>query len=449
MKLLIIAISLMWVGLGAVFAQGISPGGTAVNNLNAAAPLGGSELFPVYQGGNPLVSVPSSAIKTYVNGDMPTPYLGQVATRTSPPNTNGTSSNPQGMSRSTHFARSNITSLQVVFAGFYYSTGDTETARGAATSVTASVEYPVGTITRITFSASNTGSIPSGSYLVSDPISVAIPYGAMFFIREWESNVNGIVYNNSFGSPAGVLAPTDGYQFGTTTPDLTGGGAVAGPGFQGMHFPLAIIAQTVRPSVCLFGDSRAQGYGDTADTYGDIGEFSRAIGPSLAYINWGVGGATAQGTVATPGSKVAFSAYCSHILLNYGVNDLIFVGRTAAQVVANMNSIIGLFPGKEIWITTIPPVSSSTDGWVTTTNQTTNANNSVRVTYNTDVRVGSFIVGARGYIEMAGAVESAFNSGLWAVSNGTALTVDGTHENLQGSLKEQASAGISVGSFAR
>lgn len=368
------------------------------------------------------------------------PFLGQLATRCGLALANNTT-NKQIQTRTTHYARSVINSLQIVIPNYYYPSG-IETATGAVASVTASIEYPAGVIHRILFSGATTGSIPSGAHLISDAVAVSIPYGAQFFVRIWFSNSAMIL----FQSPAtGINLATDGIKFGVTTPDLTGGGVV-GVDFNAQFFPAAIIGYTTRPSVCLVGDSRVEGFYDTVDTYGDLGQFARSVGPSLPYINLGVGGDTAFSASSTFTNRLALSQYCSHVLINYGVND-IATGRTAIQLAANINTLIGLFPAtKPVWVATVPPEASSTDAFVTTTNQTSINNNAVRVTHNTNIRAGGTIIGSRGFIDLASIVESSLNSGLWAAPG---FTADGVHETQLACVKIQASNIIPVANFVR
>lgn len=378
---------------------------------------------------------------TFGTPDGPSPYLGQVATRSYVPMSfNG--SNHQMQSRTTHWARANITSLQLVIPNFYVSPGSGEVASGADASTTATIEYPAATFTRVTFSGSNTGTVPNGGLLASDATAVTIPYGAQFFVRIWWSGSGGLVF---WGTTAASMVSTDGFAFGNTTPDLTGGGTVSANTTTGF-FPAAIIGQTTRPTLFLAGDSRVQGTQSAADSYGDVGQFARSVGPSLAYINAGISGETGANALIHYTNRLALSAYTSHILVNYGIND-ITGGASAATLAGTINSFIALFPvTKEVWPATLPPVSTSTDSWATTGNQTTEAHNAARVTYNTSLRTGGTIVGSRGYVEIANSVESALNSGLWAAPG---YTPDGTHETQLGTLKIQADGGVPVQNFGR
>jgi hypothetical protein len=381
---------------------------------------------------------------------MATPYLGQVATRSSTPDSFA-SSLKQEQSRSTHFARTNISALQIVVPNFYVTGSGPETGSGSAGTVTASLEYPSGTCTQIKFSGSASGTVPNDGLLLSDALSIAIPNGAQFFVRMHLSFPSGAVYESTTG--AGMMA-TDGLVVSTTTtPDLT---LTCGPVAQGYtvgFFPAAIIGQTTRPSVLLAGDSRIWGQQDTADAYGDIGGIARSIGPALAYINVAAPGDAVGEAVVSYANRLALSAYTTHVISAYGIND-ISGGNSAATIVTNTNTFISFFSGKPVWVTTLPPETTSSDTWATPTrtapsspnNQTLSSFNSVRVTYNTDVRSGTSIVGARGYIDLASLVESGWNSGYWIGPN---CTPDGVHESVVCTLLEQAAGVVPVGSITR
>lgn len=403
--------------------------------------LAGSALAQVPPGGGPpLNTSPLLGSSASASLGLPSLYLGQVATRSYIPSSFNLGTF-QLMGRTTHFARSNITSLALVVPNFYVSQSALgEVASGATSAVTATVEYPLGTIAgRFTFNKSNTGTVPNGGLLVSDNLAVTIPYGATFYIRQWVWNTVGLVYTNQF------TMPTDTLVSGATTPDLTGGGALTNIGPYAFY-PAALIAQTTRPSVFLSGDSRTFGFTDTIDAYGDLGEFARSVGPSFGYINAGVSNETAQIASTSFTNRLALSQYCSHIIEAHGGADIRTGGLSAAQTAGYVNTLVGLYTGKEVWTPTFPPFSTSTDGWATTTNQTTAGTNSIRVTYNTNLRAGGTITAIRGFIELAGAVESSLNSGLWAAPG---YTGDGIHEIFLGTLKEQSAGVVPVGSFTR
>src|ERR1700744_3711390 len=74
--------------------------------------------------------------------------LKQIATRTSAPLQQTTGNQTPFMCRTFHYARDNISSLKLIFANYF---GATQQSTSGTLSVTASVEYPAGTITQVKF----------------------------------------------------------------------------------------------------------------------------------------------------------------------------------------------------------------------------------------------------------------------------------------------------------
>jgi hypothetical protein len=338
-------------------------------------------------------------------------YLGQIATRSFVPN-NFVSTNKQSMSRSRHLCQQAVTSLQIVVSNFYVpETGGNlgvEMAPGSTATVTASIEYPAGTFTQVTFGGSASGTVPDGGVLFSDFVSVTIPQGATFYVRQYITTAAGMVYSDN-----GSIDYTngDGFKFGASgIADQTMGGTVThNDNFNGF-FPLAILGTTNRASVAIIGDSRAYGYQDIySDTSGDRGELARSIGPSLAYMSLTTPSDKAALWVASHTNRLQIAKYCSHAVIQLGIND-ISGGRTASQLIADYATIAGLI-GKPIFCCTLAPRSNSTDSWQTVANQTAFAQEAQRSSFNTSVRAG--LSGFAGYFEIADQVESARNSGKW------------------------------------
>jgi hypothetical protein len=72
--------------------------------------------------------------------------------------------------------------------------------------------------------------------------------------------------------------------------------------------------------------------------------------------------------------------------------------------------------------------------WATTDNQTTDATSATaRLAYNAALRTGQHTARIAGFVEIADAVESARDSGLWKVTGADrAYTYDGLHESSGG-----------------
>jgi lysophospholipase L1-like esterase len=365
--------------------------------------------------------------------DLRVSYLGQVALRCYVPK-RFDGAKIQCYSRTMTYARDDIQSLQIEIPNFYVATVDApangaETGTGSIMSCTASVEYPAGTYQQAKFSSAASGSVPSGSRLRSDPMIIAIPYGAQFWLHAWYSNANGVVYDDTWEPSAG-----DRFAYGASVPDYTMGGVAAVS--TTLHFtPCAVVSQTKRQSVIIFGDSNARGVAGVNNDGGDSGVIAPSIGPVAAYINAGIGGDSAQFFVASHAQRVLLADYCTDIVVNYGTND-IAASRTAVQILADLNTIIGLFPTKRVWVCTVPPRTTSTDSFATTTNQTVLATEGVRITLINTIRyvnVATALPGVAGLFDICSAIESGYNSGKWSTGpNQFKCTGDGLHASAQG-----------------
>lgn len=358
----------------------------------------------------------------------PDEYIGPVATGTMVLHAY-TTANKQMMSRTLHKARDSISYLQVGFPNWYVDSSS-EVNPGQTATITASIEYPAGIFTRLTFSGSVTGNITDGATLISDNRLVNIPDGAEFWVRAFYTGSAGVTYTTAAGdfshqcafAVSGLVDMT----MGGTIPDAVGGAT---------YLPCLIIGKTRKPSVALLGDSRMWGVAtDTQDITTHIGTTMRSLGPYYAMHNIARSGEMANQFIASHAKRLPIAQYASHAVVAYGINDIRTGIRTAAQVKADTETIIGYFPGKKVFVNTLEPNTTSTDGWVTGGNQTVGTYESVRVAYNNMVRAG--LVGAAGYFDIADAVEYGRNSGMWLPAllapGGTAITGDGLHCNQNG-----------------
>ena len=340
-------------------------------------------------------------------------YLGAVATHTTV-NGNLNTADTTAMSRSPHFARDNITSLQVVLSNFYVYTGfSAEAGPGNAASVTASIEYPAGTCNQLKFSGSTTGSIPNDSTLITDSLSVTIPKDALFWVRIWTSSAGGMPYDQD----GGQKDTQDGEQMavGTTASPVADATAcqTITDNYGYSRKPLAIIGLTQRPTVCLIGDSFLHGAMDsTTTTRHDNGILAPSVGPTFAYLNLAADGDQSSAvTLSTHWSnRGRMLQYCTHVIWEYGNND-IDNSVTPATVLSNFATLRAAWPNATLypnspccqwWMTTLSPVVTTTDSLKTVANQTPyNGSGTARTTYNDGLRA-SLPSGVAGYIEVAG-----------------------------------------------
>jgi hypothetical protein len=367
----------------------------------------------------------------------PVSYLGVVATRGTVP-TNFTNTFTTWMTRSAHFSRDTITSLKIIVPNFYVDVpGSTfvELGTGATTTVTASIEYPQGTFTQIKFSGSASGSVTSGSYLVSDATAIAIPNNTQFWVRMYMTNPNGQVYDGSgFQGNAAI-----GDACNTFDGDKTLSGTVSSqfPGY--MTAPLAIIAQTLQPSVELIGTSRMAGLKDvyTANN-GDLGIAARSIGPSFGYIQAGIPSDTVPNFIASHTNRVALSQYVSHVIAEGPTNNA--AGTSNGQ----LQQYWGFFPpnGNQVFAITCDPETTSSDSWATSGNQTVSVNYS---TVNAFMNTLPLPILRSFDITTVTATANKWNV------DGTAnkWTADGIHESQFTNLQIQASGVILASAFYR
>lgn len=381
-------------------------------------------------GGNAVKDsgIKSNLVTRSLNGNKLDPYTGQVATRCRI-STSFYNGNKQMMATSRHVCRDDVSSLQLVFANWYVDNNGVEQAPGASATITASIEFPIGVLTQVKFSASASGTIADGSNLVSDAVSVKIPKGAIFWIRSYYTNTAGVIFHtlrDNFGGEASNTGPS-----GITDQTMSGSVVSSVPTATGSYCPVAIIGTTTVPSVILIGDSRVEHGTDIMNAAGYIGNLERSIAPLCATINCGKGG-EGPGTVKTNMTRRAAlgNSYCKYAIIQEGINDINLLSIAGATVAASIATMVGQFT-IPTYTATIEPVSTSSDNWATVANQTTMANEAQRVILNNAIRSG--ISGAAGYFEIADFFEPSRNSGKWK-ADGTAYgyTGNGGHASRKG-----------------
>lgn len=351
----------------------------------------------------------------------------------------------QYMARTRHLCYTSVASLQIVIPTFYLNLIPTvETGWGAASTVTAAIEYPSGTFSQVKFSGSTSGTVPNNSFLVSDPVTITIPAGAYFFVRVFGTNSVGVatVGLNSGGNNYDTVNG-EAMAYGTgALVDQTMGGTITSNS-SGITTPIAIIGQTFSPSCMLIGDSRCVGIYDAYSTSGNqqtlMGEVARWVGQSFAQTNFGVSGGRLTNWLTGNANQLILSKYFSHVICQYAVNDFGGFGYTSAQMIAKVQAARALFPGKPFFQTTCVIGSTSTDNWATLGNQTTDSFNANIQAFNLALRTAA-VSGLTGFFDTDSAVENSIPNGLWIV-NGTPnfATVDGAHETPAANLLIAAS----------
>jgi len=194
---------------------------------------------------------------------QPVTALRQVATRTYTPNVQDDTTT-QAMSRTGHFMRTSVTSLQIEVGNYKYQ-GGISFVNGSAT-ITASIEYPLGTCTQVTFNSSTTASVVNNGFALSDPISLSIPAGARFWVRQFYQNSLGTISTQSVTNISNMGDALDKAASGLSDQTVSCT-TVTDSGSGSIYTPVAIIANAPNSHAgCVYGDSLSVGTGGTGET---------------------------------------------------------------------------------------------------------------------------------------------------------------------------------------
>jgi len=266
---------------------------------------------------------------------------------------------------------------------------------------------------------------------------ISIPKGAKFWVRLYQNAPGKVVYFNWYAGDGTA-------QFSSPSSDVTMGGSltVTNPGaFSSITVPIAIIGMSSDPAIGVYGDSISVGRGDTADVGVPLqGHLGRAFGGVYATGHVGVSGDRMSAFLAGGSKRMLLAQYFTHVAVNMGIND-ITNGSSAATVASDTNAVVALFSPKPVALCTLSPVTTSTDTWATTANQTPVATNGVRITENTRRLAG--VPGAKVIYDVNQAVETVASpeSGIWKAPN---YTTDGTHPAAIGYKAEAAAINVAM-----
>ena len=346
----------------------------------------------------------------------------------------------------------------------------------------ASLEYPIGgTLYPLTFAGQDEITLNPGDAAWSDSVTVSIPAGAQYRIRTDREHIGvGASYNqlancliSSASSPGKQDHATSGSD-NTVHKSRGQGGTYSN--FSGTTFTYtATLVEGVpalpgKKSALILGDSISRGSGDTKTSaplqQGDWlnGTSPTALYPNLGNVGWvetSIGDSYPYHSMAVPSRQVVTSAVnitnlgpqfdamdqCppTHVVLALGVNDLM-LARTPAQVLGDLIAAVTMiknrFPGCKVYVSTITPVTNTTDAYATGANQTftgtppaggsvtwSNFNGTDDTTgrrlLNSNIRSGA-VTGSDGVIDVAMSVEDASDPRKWRTDLGVP-TVDGVH----------------------
>jgi hypothetical protein len=368
------------------------------------------------------------------------PYRGACATRGMLPDSVSSAGVPQQMmARSLHYARFPMTAPRPAFAiGWYVNTSNAEVVQAGSYQIRASIEYPLGVFTQLTFGGGATGTYTGGDVAIADAPAVTIPDNALFAVRFWVNSPAGWIYTNGYSR-----LPGEASNVGATVADQTMSGTVTNGTSVGIGImPLAILDMTTQRSFLLIGDSITAGnQTDTADVTGDFGTLARIVGATRGYANFGRPSVTAaQFTATSAARRIAFSQYFSDVVSGLGRND----GGTAASIIASLQANRALFPNLPFYQATIPPTSTGAWTALDASDQVAGGPGAgaTVVAVNQEIRrglptsSGTILPTITGYVDVRAVAELSPDSYLWTPR----ITGDGIHPNAFGYRRIAATA---------
>jgi hypothetical protein len=332
------------------------------------------------------------------------------------------------MVRTFHFVRGAVTSIRVGTPNWYVPVAldSVETNGGGSLTVTGSIEYPAGTFTQLLFGGSVTGTCADGATLLSDALTIAIPDGAKFYVRRFITAASSLVYSDDGSGTTGDVTNGDAIVLGGS--DQTMSGTIVDGGTGLFCPPICIIGEACPKSSAAFvGDSRDAGLWDhtNINTSGDRGELARPLGSQIGYICLGVSTDQAHNFTASHAHRLEMAQYCTHVILNYGPNDI--ENRGLAQTETDIVAAANVFGSQPVWTATITPRTYGPWTAVDGSDQTLSDYSADHISLNNWLR--TVPAPFAGCFEVADQLEISHNSGLWR-ADGTAAkyTPDGLHE---------------------
>jgi hypothetical protein len=353
-------------------------------------------------------------------------------------------------SRSIHVARSNITQIGALIAGWIVTTAHSpfgEFAIGDDSVIHCGIEYPLGgTVYPLTWGGQASGTVYNGATQPTDLITIpgGIPAGAQFAYREYRVvGANGSIPWNGNGSILANTAAGDSFEYGSSLTNRSGTAGTFTNTASGVWYrPVGLFGPTNTPSYACIGDSRVVGLQDDGTTSLDLGEIARSVGAKRAYTNLGLVGemiTTVMGYGALIGNLQGYSQraaiiknYCTHVICNYGVNDVIN-NITTQPILQALYQLRGMFPNQYFYQTTqMPAVNGSTPTVPAGSPFTT-----VGTALNNHFLSG--VTGFDGVFDVASALKPSRS--VLAYANAAWCSNDGIHESPAG-YSQIASSGV-------
>ena len=314
--------------------------------------------------------------------------------------------------------------IRLIYGNFYFNNG-TEIDNSNSITVKAAVQIGTegeGTRYPVYFNNMRDVVIPAGKVVISDPVPIDLDTDDEFYIRTYaDAGVGGYLpgvklYKNGFDG----VKLLDAWEAATDKVD-SGVLPTPGSGTTDTYAPIGIIATPMvrKPFVALIGGSSMNGTGDIGqlDT-SNCGFAFRALGSKIGTLLLAPNSGRSDQFNAVCKNRIAQVTIgrANYAIVDYGRNEIDY-GMTAEQIQAQLLILFEKLTarGMKVYACTVRPMTTSTDLWMTVENQTKDAKNAVRIAVNGWLRtVPSPLTGI---FDLADAVESARDSGLWKAAD--------------------------------
>lgn len=258
----------------------------------------------------------------------------------------------------------------------------------------ASIEYPTGIYTPVTFLAKRTGVADGGQLIISDPVEIGIPTNTQFWVRGYYSSPTNPFMDHSATPLVASQGEGSDANFNTGQLDKTITGTIAVNSTSGF-WPFAVIGDLGNniPFVGLAGDSIMTGFGDTTWQVTGFGFGRRAMNNVIPFVDVGVSGTSYQANFTANQLPAWWQLLggCTHIINEMGINDVngaVTITQLETNAINYARLLVAANLNVQIYQTTLTPLTTSTDSWATLANQSVTANEPTRLAFNAWVRGG-------------------------------------------------------------
>lgn len=309
-----------------------------------------------------------------------------------------------------------LTKLRGLFPWYEVDTLQGEIAIDNGGTVTAAIEFPLGTppgaARAFKFRSSFIGSLFDFSTLQSDALSCRVPPDTLYRLRCFTDPAGfAPIGRPSLGTEGGSMAAyggaVDTSEWSAFATDRTQSAAEIRPYRNDSAYEPILVGQTDEQidSWMLIGDSITVGNADISgssgasdpgagDHYGNAGYAERAFGiKNVPYVNLAKSGSRAR-IWATSASNIriySLREYCNKGLLNLGRNDLgAYRARDIIEALIVVYRTLTSFLSRVV-VCTIVPATRTIDGGATIEGQTTHSYEQDRLDVNAFIRSGVII----------------------------------------------------------